>query len=379
MQPGATAKRLKVKVHVEPDAPLGPVDLIVTTPGGSFSKKVIVDNLPQLQQKRPNQTPAQATIATTLPVTFCGHFAQRGEVEYFAFAGHAGQKIVLDAGSKRIGSMAELLVSLQDANGRDIGVTEQLDGDPLVQGTLPADGRYFVKVTEEKGAASDAHFFCIAAGDLHIVTDAIPLAGPANQTIPLKLLGFNMPADASATVHLGAMGDAPAQIDLSKYRLRRLPRIAVGYADGAEGVEREPNDTPQQATPMKIPGAVSGYIAAPKDGQTDVDHFRFHAKVGERLVMETIAARTGSPVDTRIDVLWPDGTPVQRVQLRAVRDSWINFRGTDANQASARLENWQEMDLNQYVYIGGEIVRLFQMPRGPDSDLLFFTSTRKTP
>ena len=377
LQPEGTAKQLDVRLHVADDAPLGPIDLTVTTAGGTVSEKFVIDNLSQLEQKRPNDTTAHATVATTLPVTFGGHFAKRGEVHYYAFDGRAGQKFVLDAAAKRIGSKAGVLVGLLDSVGQDVGSTEELDGDPILQATLPADGRYFVKITEQTGAASEQHFYRIAAGDLHIVTDAIPLAGPANQTISLKLLGFNMPTDAAASVHLGATGDAPAQVDLTKYRLRRLPRIAVGYGDGAEAVEQEPNDTPQQATPIKIPGAVSGYIAAPKDGKADVDHFRFHAAAGRRLVIETIAARTGSPVDTRIDMLWPDGKPVQQVQLRAVRDSWINFRSIDANAAAARLQNWEEMDLDQYLYIGGEVVRLTQMPRGPDSDVGFYTNAGK--
>jgi hypothetical protein len=31
------------------------------------------------------------------------------------------------------------------------------------------------------------------------------------------------------------------------------------------------------------------------------------------------------------------------------------------------VKNWEEMELNQYMYISGEISKLFRMPRGPDS------------
>ena len=90
-------------------------------------------------------------------------------------------------------------------------------------------------------------------------------------------------------------------------------------------------------------------------------------------MVETIARRRGSPVDTRVEVLWPDGKPVQRVQLRAVRDSYINFRPIDAVGDGARFANWEEMDLNQYMYMSGEVVRLF-LARGPDSDYNFYKS-----
>jgi len=63
---------------------------------------------------------------------------------------------------------------------------------------------------------------------------------------------------------------------------------------------------------------------------------------------------------------------VQRVQLKAVRDSYINFRAIDAVGDGARFANWEEMDLNQYMYMSGEVVRLFLAPRGPDSDYNFY-------
>jgi hypothetical protein len=46
-------------------------------------------------------------------------------------------------------------------------------------------------------------------------------------------------------------------------------------------------------------------------------------------VIVTQAAQRGSPADTHISVLHPDGKPVQRVLLRAVRDSYVTFRPLD--------------------------------------------------
>jgi hypothetical protein len=95
------------------------------------------------------------------------------------------------------------------------------------------------------------------------------------------------------------------------------------------------------------------------------------------LILETQAAQRGSPADTRIEILDANGNPVPRLKLQAVRDSVINFRGMDSNQQGARLENWEEMDLNNFVYLNGDVARLFRMPQGPDSDLLFYASAGK--
>ena len=82
-------------------------------------------------------------------------------------------------------------------------------------------------------------------------------------------------------------------------------------------------------------------------------------------------------MDTKIEVLHADGTPVERLLLQAVRNTAINFRSIDSNGNGARLDNYEEMELNEYVYFNGEVVKLFRMPQGPDSDLLFYTSNGK--
>ncbi len=131
--------------------------------------------------------------------------------------------------------------------------------------------------------------------------------------------------------------------------------------------EKEPNDTPATANRLDVPATVSGRLEGSK-GRADFDYFRFHAKAGEAWIVETAAARQGSHADTRIDILRPDGTPIERCLLRAMRDSEVTFRPINSGQGGVRLENWREMDLNQFLYMSGEVCRLFRAPRGPDSE-----------
>ena len=103
----------------------------------------------------------------------------------------------------------------------------------------------------------------------------------------------------------------------------------------------------------------------------------FDAKAGRQWIIETQAAQRGSPVDTKIEVLRADGRPLERLQLQAVRDTIVNFRGVDSNNPGMRLENWEEMELNQLVYLKGDVVKIFRMPQGPDSDMLFYAPNGK--
>jgi hypothetical protein len=142
-------------------------------------------------------------------------------------------------------------------------------------------------------------------------------------------------------------------------------------------VEKEPNDTTAQANAIPVPCVVCGRISAAAGLQNDVDLYRFDAKAGEQLIIETDAARRGSPIDTKIEVLDRDGRPVRRLQLQAVRDSAINFRGITSEATDVRVDNWQEMELNQYLYMQGEVCKLFRLPQGPDSGFVFYSAGDK--
>ncbi|MEZ6126527.1 MAG: c-type cytochrome domain-containing protein [Planctomycetaceae bacterium] len=128
------------------------------------------------------------------------------------------------------------------------------------------------------------------------------------------------------------------------------------------------NDDAAHSQNIPLPARISGTIL-PSDGQSaDVDCFRFQAHMGQQLVLEVLAARNKSPLDSKLDVLDTDGNPVLQTRLQAVRDSYFTFRGKDSDTSDDfRVFNWQEMELNEYLYADGEVVRLWLYPRGPDS------------
>lgn len=63
---------------------------------------------------------------------------------------------------------------------------------------------------------------------------------------------------------------------------------------GAVVKEKEPNGGFLQAQPLTLPGAVDGVIAQ----NQDVDVYRFQGKAGQKLVIEVLAARHGSALDS---------------------------------------------------------------------------------
>ena len=115
---------------------------------------------------------------------------------------------------------------------------------------------------------------------------------------------------------------------------------------------------------ISTPAEISGVIETGED----TDDYRFRAKKGDTLVLETNAARSKSPLDSKIEVLTKTGKKIERVALQAVRDSWFTFRGKNSDTSDDfRVHNWAEMELNELLYADGEVVKLWHYPRGPDS------------
>ena len=163
------------------------------------------------------------------------------------------------------------------------------------------------------------------------------------------------------------------------------PAIAAAKASDtpaapAETAEQEPNDSPQNAQAVAAPVTVRGLIgpAVAANVPPDVDLYRFAAKAGQQWVIEVNAARSGSPLDSKVEVLTADGEPIVRVKLQAVRDSYFTFRGKDSDISDDfRVHNWEEMELNEFLYADGEVVKLWMYPRGPDSGFKVYPGSGK--
>ncbi len=203
-----------------------------------------------------------------------------------------------------------------------------------------------------------------------------PLQTIGGQTDVASALVFS--ADGQA-LHVGRMDGSTEKIELRLAKRTdslakvdaKAKAIEPSEAKPVELTEKEPNNLPAEATPIALPAVVTGIIHD-KQG-VDADLFRFQAKAGEEWVLETNAARSKSPIDTKIEVLDADGNPIERVRLKAVRESWLTFRGKDSNTSNDfRLFKWDEMTLNQLLYVNGEVVKLWLYPRGPDSGYIVY-------
>ncbi len=357
------ADHVWIKVTL-PEASAGELEFSLAKAGTETNRvKAFIEALPQIAEHEGGVTSAP------LPASFWGVLSGRGDEDRFTFEAKAGETLVLDAAAKRLGSKAELVLSLLDATGRVIASNIDFEGesDPLLVAKIPADGTYTATLRDLQLGASADHWYRLSAGALPVLGAVFPLSVPAGVETELQLIGPNLPAGSRVKVIAGASGEVAVPADAARFRARRVFTVKVAAAP--EVIEAEDNDRPAQAQPVSAPGGANGRFQNPGD----VDHYRFSAKAGQTWVLETQAAQLGLPTDTALELLHPDGRPVERVLLRAVRDSYLTFRPIDSTGNGGRFWQWEEMDLGQYLYLQGEVVKLLLAPRGPDSTWDFFT------
>ena len=174
--------------------------------------------------------------------------------------------------------------------------------------------------------------------------------------------------------------DDVASVDRSSSADRVIPKPSSGlptYPQSDSSQLLNSNDVAEESgvkspkAPQRIStnSIVSGALLDQDiAGDQPGDWYSFEASKGDQWIITAEAASKGSKLDSLIDVLDQSGQPILRTRLQAVRESYFTFRGKDSTNADDfRLHRWEDMELNEYLYASGEVVKLWMYPRGPDS------------
>ena len=120
--------------------------------------------------------------------------------------------------------------------------------------------------------------------------------------------------------------------------------ITVGAVP--EIAEVEPNNTPEQAQAIAVPSAVAGVI----QGSTEIDCFKFTAKKGDQFILEVMAQRTGSPLDSSLAILDAKGRELARDEDARGFDSLVEFTAPEDGDYIAQLRDFQYRGGGDYKY-----------------------------
>ncbi len=134
-----------------------------------------VDVLPEANDAEENDTPDQAQ-PVEMPKIINGRIDQPGDVDVFKIQGRAGGKLVVEVYARQLNTPLDSIVRILDARGKvlawnddfvvkDTHLHKDITGvvthhaDSYLMTTLPADGSYFVHLTDTRAHGSPAHAY----------------------------------------------------------------------------------------------------------------------------------------------------------------------------------------------------------------------------
>ncbi len=361
------ASSLTLEVKADADLARGRQTLTVEGPGGTSNALALwIDDIDSLQEK----SDQEITQSGPLPVAWWGSLEKPGDTDTLEFEAEAGHSLVIDVSARELGSKLNPRVELISPDGLLLAGETAFDGgDPLLPVTIAKPGRYRLIIKDDSLTGSEEHSYRISIGSFAYAVAAYPPAVSVGKTETVELVGYNLPKGSLLQVTASEAGEMSLAVDTNVIRTRKA--LTVLAVEATVVREVEPNQETTQATLLTVPAEACGRVDSAR--VKDRDCFSFKSGVGRTWVVETDAARKGSPIDTRIEILFPDGRPVPQTRLQAVRNTAINFRGVDAINADLRLDHYEEMELNEFLYLNGDIMKLLRMPQGPDSGMQMYS------
>jgi hypothetical protein len=244
----------KYVVSIAADCPAGIHEArVMTRLGISSSRAFSVGALDEVTRATPN-----TTLATAMELkvnSICNATMTQRAVDHYVFEAKKGQRIVVDCATRGIDSKLDAVVIIADAVGRDL-LVERRGG--ALDFTVPADGKYVIKVHELTFKGGQAYYYRLAVSELPVGAPIVrmPSTKPVNS--------FSWPPQ--------------------------------GLKEPAELAEAEPNNDRTKAQKISLPCDIAGSFFP----AADVDVFEFEAKKGDVWWVEVGSERFGLPTDPSI-------------------------------------------------------------------------------
>ena len=349
-----------------PDADIGPVNFrlqndLGTSPTGRFLIEPYYGESPD---KEPNNTPEQA-FETYLPTILVGEISRPGDVDFFKIKVKAGEDLTFENGGMMIGSTLQPVVSILR---EDQSVEAEFGNDGGLDTTWYAHkfdkaGTYYIRVGDYQQSGKPGHTYRIKVGNFPLVTSAFPLGVQKGKGAAVRVNGYDL--DNPQVQVKGEPNDGME--DRIRLRASTADGNAFNETTLAVGIDPEvlangKNTAVADAQPVSLPVTVNGILKAP-------NYFRFHARKGQKVVLEVLAKRLGSDLDSLLEVLDSKGSPIEIATVRPVQETNVVLSDRDSMTTGIRLAGWSGMNVGDYLLAGTEIMRISALPKGPDEDV----------
>jgi hypothetical protein len=322
------------RLTLSPDGPTGPRAWRVwTAQGASGSLPFIVGDLPEVVERESDGDPVPELVA--LPVTVNGRIFPREDVDLWSFPLLQGEVLTARVAAGRLGSPLDPWLEALDPDGRRVAEsTPAPESDARLGFVAPRAGTYTVKVHDVnfKGGQNFVYRLTLTTGPS--VARVFPLGGRRGSVVTFAVEGLGVSG-----------GDAP--VKLPGLGTGRGPESAIVPIAGSSAtievddlpgvMELEPNEKPERASPLTLPGVGDGRIG--REG--DVDVWALPFEKGRSYVLDVRAARLGSSLDALLSLTDPDGKEVARAEGTTASggDPSLTFKAPAGGSYFARVRD----------------------------------------
>jgi WD40 repeat protein len=357
-----TTTRLELDVTTTAAAPIGAVQFTLEADAGKSAPVAFaIDWFAAVAEAGATDSARQAQDVNP-PVTLVGAIDRAGDVDYYRFDAKAGDEVGVQAITTEIGSKLEPVLIITDAAG-----TVLAEGGSVLGFRTPRAGGYSVGIRDREYRGGADYTYRLHIGPVPVVTGVFPLAAQRGRTTLFHLDGVNLGAagkqEIPVTIPATAVVGSRVPVPLTGGPNRPLGVAEVVVSEFASVVV-----APLEGAELRVPGSADGILTKPNEAQS----VSFAAKKGQPLVVEVLARRAGSPVDPVIEILDAQGKPVPRALLRATAKTFTVFRDHDSSGPGIRIETWNDLAIDDYLFVGGELMRIVALPKNPDDDCQFY-------
>ena len=301
MNNGKDAAKLKVKLEVPADAPIGFHSIrLATKQGISNARMFCIDEVPQIDETADNRTWEKAQ-----PVGVPGVVAGRTDSEasdFFKLPVKPGQRLTFEVLGRRLGSLLDPVVKLYDGKtGRELP-GHYSDDEPGLQAdcrltrTFPSGGDIIVEVRDTRHLGGADYYYRLRIAECPDAMAAVPLAVKRGARAKIAFSGKHVenvaPVEITMPVDKAALQVTPKGPGVSGWP---VPVIA---SDLEELVETEPNNEPAKANRLPVPCGMTARFQE----KGDTDNFVFTAKKGAKYAIVAATYEVLSPAEVYLIV-----------------------------------------------------------------------------
>ncbi len=341
----------KLKLTIAPETPCGQFEFrLATNRGLTAVERISVGDTAELEEKEANNSRKDAQRLVG-PITVFGRLNGAEDADWFVFSAKKDETFIFDCVADRAGSGLDGDLFLHDSFGRLMATNGDFNKlDPFLAHKFTQDGDYYVALRDFNYRGGANFTYRLTVGVFPYIYAVAPASGAAGMKTKVQFVGVNLGGSAEGEVDL--TGQAAPGTVLIGARTAAGESNALPFAVESltETVKPAPtNHTMETAAPMASPGAMTARL----ETAGKADYYSFEAKKGDKLAIEIVSARLGSPMDPVLDLLNSMGATIigETDDTAGLgRDSRLNFDAPADGNYLVRVRDRHERGGDRYFY-----------------------------